>query len=120
MGLDMTNAATLLDHLRKTIQSKRNFPIGVLTYYGPDDKTITKIVAVVIPARDADPILRRWQSPEVASDPKVAAEIGQYLMGHKVQEVVMAEGVIGCPHEEGIDYPVGESCPNCPFWSKKV
>ena len=23
--------------------------------------------------------------------------------------------LIGCPHEEGIDYPEGHSCPHCPY-----
>jgi len=26
-------------------------------------------------------------------------------------------GIIGCPHEEGTDYPEGKSCPQCPFWA---
>ncbi|MGH9387747.1 MAG: DUF1186 domain-containing protein [Vicinamibacterales bacterium] len=28
-----------------------------------------------------------------------------------------SERIIGCPHEEGIDYPMGRSCPRCPFWA---
>jgi hypothetical protein len=27
--------------------------------------------------------------------------------------------VIGCPHEEGIDFPEGQECPYCPFWRGK-
>ena len=27
------------------------------------------------------------------------------------------DGLIGCPHEEGIDYPEGKSCPQCPYWA---
>jgi hypothetical protein len=27
------------------------------------------------------------------------------------------ERIIGCPHEEGIDYPEGKSCPQCPYWA---
>jgi hypothetical protein len=26
---------------------------------------------------------------------------------------------MGCPHEEGEDFPVGEDCPFCPFWKGK-
>ncbi|HEY2587148.1 MAG TPA: hypothetical protein VGI81_15480 [Tepidisphaeraceae bacterium] len=25
----------------------------------------------------------------------------------------------GCPHEEGIDFPLGQECPFCPFWHGK-
>jgi len=28
-------------------------------------------------------------------------------------------GNIGCPHEEGLDFPEGEDCPFCPFWKGK-
>src|SRR4051812_9319014 len=30
--------------------------------------------------------------------------------------VVMTDRIIGCPHEEGIDYE-GTTCPTCPFWA---
>ena len=35
---------------------------------------------------------------------------------NKVKSVAMIEDIIGCPHEKGIDYPNGESCPKCSFW----
>jgi hypothetical protein len=28
-----------------------------------------------------------------------------------------AKEMPGCPHEEGVDYPEGEACPDCPFWA---
>lgn len=31
--------------------------------------------------------------------------------------MAMTDSILGCPHEEGIDYPEGGSCPQCPFWS---
>jgi hypothetical protein len=31
----------------------------------------------------------------------------------------MIEEINGCPHEEGQDYPLGEVCPACPFWSHR-
>jgi len=31
------------------------------------------------------------------------------------KSVVMTDRIIGCPHEEGIDYE-GSTCPDCPFW----
>jgi len=89
-----------------------------LVYYGPDDQTITKIVAIAINTKDAIPTLQRWQALDVTTDPQAAAEIGQFFQKHQVQEVVMTEGVIGCPHEEGVDHPVGEECPECPFWQE--
>jgi len=107
-----------LQHFRKTIQQGK-FPIGTVAYYGPNDQTITKVVAGVLPDEKTNPILMKWYGEEVAQDPKIAAEIGEFFKEQNVQNVVMTEGIIGCPHEEGVDYPVGESCPECPFWDEE-
>jgi hypothetical protein len=40
-----------------------------------------------------------------------------FLEAEGVRSVVMADGLLGCPHEEGIDYPTGKSCPQCPYWA---
>ena len=32
------------------------------------------------------------------------------------KSVVMTDRIIGCPHEEGIDYE-GATCPHCSFWA---
>jgi hypothetical protein len=39
------------------------------------------------------------------------------LRDHQILSIVMADRIIGCPHEEGIDYPDGQTCPHCPFWA---
>jgi hypothetical protein len=31
------------------------------------------------------------------------------------RSVAIINKILGCPHEEDIDYPLGESCPKCPF-----
>jgi hypothetical protein len=31
----------------------------------------------------------------------------------------MTDRIIGCPHEEGIDYPDGQKCPQCPYWASR-
>jgi hypothetical protein len=114
----MSKQTTLITQLRKTIEAKQNYPIGVLAYYGPDDQTITKVVAIAMPTIDSIPMLQRWYGPGVTTDPQAAVEIGQFFQKHQVTEVVMTEGVIGCPHEEGVDYHLDEQCPKCPFWAE--
>lgn len=95
------------------------FPIGTLVYYGPDDQNVTKIVASVVPDQGADMISKRWYGNGVVQDPIVIAELGQFFKTHQVQKVLMTGSIAGCPHEEGIDYPEGEDCPHCPFWSEQ-
>lgn len=98
----------------------RQFPVATIAFYGPDDKMPTKI-AVGIIDREGEELtaLQRWVGPNVANAPQVLAEIMAFIQEHKAKSVVMTDGVIGCPHEEGIDYPLGEDCPFCPFWKGK-
>jgi hypothetical protein len=39
------------------------------------------------------------------------------VIAQGVKSMVMTDGIIGCPHEDGIDYPEGTSCPKCPYWA---
>ncbi len=95
------------------------YPIGTVAYYGPDDKTITKMVTGVVMGENTEPIIRRWRGPGVAADPAVKAESMAFLASYGVREVAITDGVLGCPHEEGIDFPEGQECPFCPFWHGK-
>ena len=95
------------------------FPIGTVALYGPDDKTTTKIAAAVIRHEGAEPILKRWVGTEVTTNPKVQKELQEFFEQHGVRSVAMSEGNMGCPHEEGEDFPIGEDCPFCPFWKGK-
>jgi hypothetical protein len=95
------------------------FPIGTIAYYGPDDKITTKIVAGVIKEEGAEPIIKRWVATDVTTNPKVATEIDRFFKKHGVKKVGMSEGNMGCPHEEGEDFPNGSDCPFCPWWKGK-
>jgi hypothetical protein len=87
--------------------------------YGPDDQRTTKIVAAVIKRDRDEPILQRWVGNKVKENPKVQRQIQEFFQKHFVKSVVASEGNMGCPHEEGEDFPVGEDCPFCPFWKGK-
>jgi len=99
--------------------TRATFPIGTVALYGPDDKTTTKVVAAVIAAEGAEPILERWVGTNVTDNPKVRRGIQEFFQQHQVQSAVVSEGNMGCPHEEGEDFPVGGDCPFCPFWKGK-
>ena len=112
----MPKPGQLPDQLRGILETKEVYPIGTLAYYGPDDQTCTRISASVVNAPNARPQFRHWQEADVCVDPQVAAEIGEFFKLNGVQDVVMTESVIGCPHDEGVDYPEDGVCPHCPFW----
>jgi hypothetical protein len=52
---------------------------------------------------------------EIRADPRIAREISEFIEERQVLSVAMTDGIIGCPHQEGIDYE-GEWCPFCEFW----
>jgi hypothetical protein len=95
------------------------YPIGTVAMYGPDDQTTTKIAAGVILHDGAEAIIKRWVTTDVTTNPKVQQEMKDFFLQHGVKSVAMSEGNMGCPHEEGLDFPQGEDCPFCPFWKGK-
>lgn len=103
---------------RRTEKAPR-FPVGTVATYGPDDKTTTKIAAGVILHAGAEAIIKRWVASDVTTNPKVQQELMDFFHQHGVKSVAMSEGNMGCPHEEGLDFPHGEDCPFCPFWKGK-
>lgn len=98
---------------------QEKYPIGTIALYGPDDKTTTKIAVAVIVSEDDEPVLMRWMGTDVMTNPKVQKELREFFEQHRVQSVGMSEGNVGCPHEEGEDFPMGEDCPFCSFWQGK-
>lgn len=117
--LDEWNAAIDEFSTRRGKTDAIQFPIGTVVYYGPDDTTTTKIVAGVIKEEGVDPIIKRWVATDVTTSPKVQREIEKFFKKHGVRSVSMSEGNMGCPHEEGSDFPVGGDCPFCPWWQGK-
>lgn len=65
--------------------------------------------------------MRRWFSDgiDIRSDNAVFREILSFIEKHRAKSVVITEGIIGCPHEEEVDYPKGEICPHCPYWANR-
>ena len=94
------------------------YPLATVMPYGPNDKTVTKLVVAIFPKGEnmKDSALKRWVGTQVASDEKVAREMYEFMHAHGVKTISTATVVMGCPHEEGEDFPKGENCPFCPFW----
>src|SRR6476469_9722962 len=96
------------------------WPLATVALYGPDDRLATKLSVGIVPAEDAEATdLRRWLSEEQAdirADDRVAEEVLAFITEAGAKSVIMTDRIIGCPHEEGIDYE-GSTCPVCPFWA---
>jgi len=67
---------------------------------------------------DAELTLYRFfeEAKDVRFRINVQEDILARIREHEVRSLVMKEEIFGCPHEEGIDYPLGEKCPKCSYW----
>jgi len=96
----------------------RGYPVATVALYGPDDTTATKLAVGIVPAEDVEVAgLRRWfsEGADIRTDVGVAEEVLAFIDAAGAKSIVMTDRIIGCPHEEGIDYE-GPTCPACPFW----
>lgn len=104
--------------VQRARSGKVQYPFATVAFYGPDNQRASKLVAAVFTGPDEQGPLRRWmlETGDVRYDPALTAEVTAFLKEQNVVETVLSDRIIGCPHEEGIDYPEGGVCPQCPFW----
>ncbi len=103
---------------KKARKGLRGWPVATIAFYGPNLSQATKVAVGIVPSENADAKeMRDWKIDhgDVRTDLGIALEILEYIEKHRALSVVMTDGVIGCPHQEGIDYE-GEWCPVCEFW----
>jgi len=101
---------------RRAVTAKEH-PLVTIAQYGPDDHTITKVVASLFRhKRDRGTDLKRWVGTDITESPTFRKELPDYIKKARARKIVMTRGVIGCIHEEEKDYPKGQECPFCPFW----
>ena len=107
---------------KKRQKGFRGYPVATLAFYGPDDKRASKLSVGIIPSEGAEPTqLERWytDTSDARNDAEIAEAVVRFIEEHGAKSVVATDGIIGCPHEEGIDYPEGQSCPKCAFWANR-
>ena len=103
---------------KKARKGLRGWPVATVAFYGPDLSRASKVAVGIVPAADAEANpMRDWKVDhgDVRRDAAVAREILEFIEEHGALSVVITDRIIGCPHQEGIDYE-GEYCPVCEFW----
>ena len=111
-----------IDRSKKRIAKKskkgfRGYPLVTVAYYGPNNKVATKVAVGLITEENGETRMQRFFSTEdVRNDAGIQAQIIEIIDNAGALSVSLVDGIMGCPHEEGIDYPEGEECPECEFW----
>ena len=84
----------------------RGWPAATIAFYGPDLDRASKVAVGIVPYEAAEVTeMRAWQleTGDVRADAQIAQEILEYIEAHGALSVIMTDGIIGCPHQEGID-----------------
>lgn len=96
----------------------RGYPVATIAYYGPTDKKATKVTVGIVAGENEEAYpLKSWFSElDVRNDALILEGVLSFIAEHDAKTVVMTDRIIGCPHQEGIDYPNDEECQECTFW----
>ncbi len=98
----------------------RGFPAATVAWYGPDDTRATKAVVSIVPDKGSEPTHQATfvgGGADLREDPFTGDQVVAFVEKHDAVSVFVAGEILGCPHEEGVDYPEGGACPDCPFWA---
>ena len=102
---------------KKAKRGFRGYPIATVAFYGPDDRRASKVAVGIVADESGEVVeLERWfvEEADARSDLDTGEAIEAFIRSRNVRSVVMGDRIIGCPHEEGIDYPEGQACSECP------
>lgn len=92
--------------------------MATIAFYGPNLSRASKTTVSIIHTEGGEPVeMRSWHSDttDIRYDGATAQEIVEFIDEHGAKSVVMLDGIIGCPHQQGIDYNT-DWCPLCDFW----
>jgi hypothetical protein len=112
---------------RSSLRSKarrgfRGHPVATIAYYGPDDQRASKVAVGIIAVEGAEvEPLERWfcEAGDARTDNDIGRQVIAFIRQHGAKTIAITDRIIGCPHEEVVDYPEGQPCPRCPFWASR-
>jgi hypothetical protein len=105
--------------IKKIRKGDKGYPIATVAFYGPNNDMATKVVCAIISNNRAEPApINKWFSTsDLRKSEVVLKKVLGFIEENGANTVSMVEEIIGCPHEEGIDYPEGDFCPKCSYWN---
>lgn len=107
--------------LKKARKGNKGYPMATLAFYGPDNTRASKVVCSIFEKEGSEPEpMKKWfTESDARKSEAVLGEVMAFIRECGAVTVVMADSIMGCPHEEGIDFPEGGSCPECPYWKNR-
>ncbi|MGD8842921.1 MAG: hypothetical protein PVJ83_05540, partial [Gammaproteobacteria bacterium] len=92
--------------VKKTRKGAKGYPIATIAFYGPDNTRASKVVCSIFAREGAEPDpMRKWFTDSNAMKSEaILSEVVAFIEASGAVTVSMADSIMGCPHEEGIDY----------------
>mgnify|MGYP003423169730 FL=1 len=98
----------------------QGYPVVTIAYYGPSDKLATKVAIGFVEEENSDPQMQCFSTDsDIREDATIQSAIIKLIERSAAKTVSLVDGIVGCPHEAGVDYPAGQECPQCGFWQGK-
>jgi hypothetical protein len=90
---------------KRVRKGQKGYPVATVAFDGPDNTGASRVVCSIIEHADADPDpMRKWfTAGEARTSEQILREVLAFIEEHGARTLAMAEGLLGCPHEEGID-----------------
>jgi hypothetical protein len=92
---------------RKARRGMRGWPVATIAFYRPNLGQATKVAVGIVPSEGAEvETMRDWHvaSGDIREDIGIAQEILEFIASHGALNVAMPDGILGCPHRQGLDY----------------
>jgi hypothetical protein len=107
--------------LKRARKGQKSFPVATVAFYGPDNTRASKVVCSIVQHEGAEPgPMKKWfTEKEARRSELILGQLIAFIDENGAKSVVMVDSILGCPHEEGVDCPEGESCPECPYWKNR-
>jgi hypothetical protein len=105
---------------RRAQKGFKGYPLGIIAFYGINDKIATKaVIGIIMEAGGSPEHIKKWifEDGDLRKDVPSIKELFRYIEAHDVQSVALTPGIYYCPHEPGVDFPEGGACQKCSFWS---
>jgi hypothetical protein len=106
--------------LGKADRGFQGYPLATFAWYGPDASRASKLALGIIRKDNGEVVaMEKWYSTtgDMRYDHDIGVAVLAFIQKLGVRSVVTTDRILGCPHEEGKDYPLGGVCPECPYWA---
>lgn len=106
---------------KKSKKGFQGYPVITISYFGSNIDVATKVSVGFIAEENSEMQTEKFSTEnDIREDEAIQSTIVKIIDRSGAKTVALNDKIIGCPHEEGADFPEGAECPECKYWAGKV